>query len=275
MKQFSKEVLNIHHPDGSPNVFLFSTPRSGSTWLMELISTQPGFKYCAEPLNLRNPKVRKHPGISDWSDVLGADAIPALQEYFEGFCNGRLRFRNPNPFKTYFRPITHRIVFKEIHAGSALINWFRDNFNSRVVFLLRHPLANSISNEQLPTLNAFLESDYQEHFSIEQLRYSRRIVESGTRLELGVLAWCLQNAVPLRDATDDWAVVTYEQLVLDPSPIVGFLAERLQLPRPDRMMKRLTVPSGVKGKSDKETQDVLEKRGASRAHGWSKSGARK
>ena len=256
-KQVLKQVPNIHRPDGRPNVFLFSTPRSGSTWLMELIWSQPGFKYCAEPLNLRNPGVRQHLGVGEWRQLYSNDAIPLLHDYFQAFCEGRLRFKNPNPFKGYFRPVTHRIVFKEIHAGGAIINWFRDNFNARVVVLLRHPLAVSLSREELPTLTTFIDSDYQHHFSAEQLEYSQRIVNSGTRLERGVLAWCLQNAVPLRDATDDWAIISYEQMVLAPLPLVGYLADKLQLPLPDRMMNRLTVPSGVKAKSDKPTQDLL------------------
>lgn len=36
------ENNNIHKLDGRPNVLLFSTPRNGSTWLMELILTPAG-----------------------------------------------------------------------------------------------------------------------------------------------------------------------------------------------------------------------------------------
>ena len=66
IKDIVKPMSNVHRPDGRPNVFLFSTPRSGSTWLMELIWTQPGFKYVNQPLSLLNPRVRRHLGISDW-----------------------------------------------------------------------------------------------------------------------------------------------------------------------------------------------------------------
>jgi len=258
IKRTVKAASNLHRPDGRPNVFLYSTPRSGSTWLMELIWSQPGFKTCNQPLYLENPVVRKHLGIDDWSDLYSLDATPKLQSYLSRLCDGRLGFTNPNPFRGYYRPITHRIVFKEIHASGDRINWVRDTFNARVVYLIRHPIAVTISTERWPTLPALLRSDYRRHFSPEQLAHAEHICAHGTELERGVLAWCLHNAVPLRVATDDWAVVAYEQLVLDPLPVIRELADKLDLPNPERMMDRLGVPSvNVRVKSTEETRRLL------------------
>src|SRR5690606_24342168 len=46
-------ISNVHRPNGLPNVCIVSAPRSGSTWLLELVLSQPGFKPCNEPFNLR------------------------------------------------------------------------------------------------------------------------------------------------------------------------------------------------------------------------------
>jgi len=233
---------------------------------MELIWSQPGFKHCNEPLNIRNAYVQKYLGISDWQDLYSLQAVPKLKNYFQAFCDGRLHFKNPNPFSKYYRPITHRIVFKVIHGGWDRINWFRDTFNGRIVYLIRHPIAVSVSRKELPSLHALVHSDYQRHFSDEQLEYAERLLASGSRLEQAVLSWCLQNIVPLRQATDDWAVVSYEQLVLDPYPVIAYLADKLELPKPQRMFDRLIAPSGVKAKSDQETRQLLEKRDANKRH---------
>jgi len=258
VKRVAKSASNVHRPDGRPNVFLYSTPRSGSTWLMELIWSQPGFKTCNQALYLENPVVRKHLGISDWNELYSVDATEKLQSYLQQLCDGRLGFTNPNPFRAYYRPITHRIVFKEIHASGDRINWVRDTFNARVVYLIRHPIAVTISTERWPTLPAYLTSDYRRHFSEEQLARAERIVTEGTDLERGVLSWCLQNAVPLREATEDWAIVSYEQLVLDPDPVIRELTDKLALPDPERMRRRLDVPSvNVKFKSTEETRRLL------------------
>ena len=181
VKRIVKSVSNVHRPDGRPNVFLFSTPRSGSTWLMELIWTQPGFKYCNQALYLDNPVVRKHLGISEWDELYSVDATEKLRSYLQRLCDGRLGFTNPNPVRRYYRPITHRIVFKEIHASADRINWVRDTFNARVVYLIRHPIAVAISSERWPTLPSFLTSDYRHHFSEEQLERAQRIAHERDR----------------------------------------------------------------------------------------------
>jgi hypothetical protein len=262
-----KAVSNVHRPDGRPNVFVFSHPRSGSTWLMELIWSQPGFKHCNEPLNVDNPYVGRYSKIDDWGFLYSRDSLPVIHEYFTGFCDGRLRFKNPNPVSRYYRPVTRRIVFKEIHGGLDRINWFAKSFNGRLVYLVRHPIAVSVSKRTVRHLRDLLASDYARHFASEQLNYARDIAESGTKLEQDVVLWCLHNAVPLKQATPEWSLVSYEQLVLDPDPVIEYLAARLDLPRPDRMRMRLLTPSGVRRKSNLETQAFL-RRGEARERGW-------
>ncbi|MBZ0168812.1 Sulfotransferase domain protein [Candidatus Methylomirabilis lanthanidiphila] len=263
IKRAIASTTNIHLAGNRPNVFIFSTPRSGSTWLMELILTQPGFKPCNEPFNLWDPDVSQclaRLDITDWADLHTLHGHHAMHTYIQGFCDGRLRFKNPFFYRNYFRLMTHRIVFKILHAGEERINWFRDTFNGRIVFLLRHPIAVSVSRKFYPRLDAFLNTEYSEHFSERQLREARKIIDSGTRLEQGVLDWCLQNAVPLRDATPDWIIISYEQLIIDPRPVLKVLASRLELPIPERMVQRLTIPSASTHKCDEKTKQVLKNR---------------
>jgi len=265
LKHAVKTMSNVHRPDGRSNVFLFSTPRSGSTWLMELIWTQPAFKYCNQPLSLFNPLVRKHLGTDRWEALYEGEFTPTLERYFKEISEGRIRFANPNPLRGHYRFVTHRIVIKEIHGCADRIDWVRDTFNARVAYLIRHPIAVAISSERFPLIGAFLGTAYRDHFSHEQLVVADRLAKSDTPLELGVLSWCLQNSVPLREASDDWALVTYEQLVVDPAPVIHDLAAKLELPAPGRMMDALTVPSvNVKIKSSEETQHLLYETAADR-----------
>lgn len=263
--QFARPLLNVHHPGSLPNVFVFSLPRSGSTWLMELIWSQPGFKYCNEPTDLRNPYVRKHLGITEWQHLYDEGANEPLRRYFDGFCRGRLGFLNPRPFSRYYRPYTNRIVFKVIHGCEDRLNWFRDTFNGRAVFLVRHPIAVSLSRQGYPTLPALMSGSYRRHFTSEQLQYAEEIYHSGTKLERGVLSWCMQTAVPLRAATDDWVITSYEQLILNPEPIIHQLGEKLDLPRSQRMLDQLATPSQSSRKSDGSTRQLLDADQSNRA----------
>jgi len=224
---------------------------------MELIWSQPGFKYCNEPTDLRNPYVRKHLGISEWQQLYSETSTDHLQRYFDGFCNGRIGFMNPKPLHRFYRPFTNRIVFKVIHGCEDRLNWFRDTFNGRIVYLVRHPIAVSLSREGYPTLPALMSNPYRQQFTTDQIRYAERICHSGTKLERGVLSWCLQTAVPLRHATDDWVIASYEQLTLEPEPILQQLSVKLELPRPQHMLNQLTTPSLSSRKSDGSTRRLL------------------
>ena len=263
LKTVVKILANRHRPEKAPDVFLFSTPRSGSTWLMELIWSQPRFKPCNEPFNLRNPAVRRHLGLTLWEALYDEAHLPEIACYVRGFRSGKLRFLNINPIHRYYRPITSRLVFKIIHAGEGLVPWFEKTFNGRIVFLIRHPIAVSLSRELTPRLDALLNSEYRHHFKDAQIVEANRIVRHGSPLERKILSWCLQNVVPLRYLADKGAIVTYEQLVLDPEPVLRKLAHSLDLPQPQRMLDALTIPSLVKGKSDLETQKLLAQRGRS------------
>lgn len=233
---------------------------------MELIWTQPGFTYCSEPLDIRNERVAKHLGIRTWQELYSPAALARIERYFRAICNGELRVNEPHPFLGYYRPITRRIVFKELHAGHDRIDWFNNTFNGRAVYLVRHPIAVSLSREVSATVDELLGVNYRQHFSAAELTFSREVMASGTKLERGVLAWCLQNAVPLRRASDDWAMVSYEQLILQPRVVIEYLAEKLDLPEPERMMRRLKVPSSTVRKSDIATRSVLEE--GTRERSW-------
>jgi hypothetical protein len=255
-KRWVSRVSNVHRPNGSPDVFIFAAPRGGSTWLMELIITQPGFKPCNEPFNLRDPRVRAElaaRGVHDWPDLYNREKEPALHDYIGEIQSGANGALNPQLHRNRFRVRTSRICFKILHAGEDRIQSFQARFGGRVLVLLRHPIAVSLSRRVLPRLETFLSSDYRRHFRASELALARRIADEGNDLERGVLDWCLQTAVPLRAPDPSWLIVTYEQMVLEPTFLVPMLCKRLALPDPDRMMRTLSVPSASTYPTDEET----------------------
>lgn len=267
-----KMCSTIHIPDGSPNVFLFSMPRSGSTWLMEMIYTQPGFKWCREPFNLRESVVQDRLGINDWTELYMLRSEDKITRYIDAICTGRLRdyrFKYPRPFSKQHRFITRHTVFKILHFGEDRINWFRDTFNGQIVYLIRHPIPVTLSRQVLPRLQARLDSDFRRHFTAAQLAFAKQVIESGSKFEQGILDWCLQNMVPMRDKTDDWTLVSYEQLVLDVDPVIQLLCDRLDLPDPKLMREQWATPSGsVKRQSDNATQNVLNQERTDESKHW-------
>ena len=260
-----KAFSNRHRPGPRPNVFLVTTPRSGSTWLMELIWSQPGFKCCDEPLNLRRLSVRRATGIVSWHEMESDVGAARIEHYFRAICDGRLHSADALPLRSkYHRFRTDRIVFKLLHGGERMLPSLASQCNARVVVLLRHPIAVSLSREEFPRLEAFRGSAVAARFNAGQLELADQVMARGSILEKGVLAWCFQNAMVLQGLQPDWTVVSYEQLVLDPQPVVSHLVERLELTDEALILSHLTEAAGNKGKSDQKTQQLLADQGSDR-----------
>lgn len=253
-----KALGNRHRPGPRPNVFVLTTPRSGSTWLMELIWSQPGFKCCDEPLNLRHPAVRRATGIASWDEILSETGAAKIERYFRDICSGKVHSADALPWRSkYYRYRTDRIVFKLLHGAEGTLPELASQCNAKVVILLRHPIAVSLSRQALPRLASFMTGEASANFSAEQIERAERVIACGSELEKGVLAWCFQNALALQRVQPEWTVVTYEQLVLDPEPVVTRLVERLELTDQALILSRLTQAAGNQGKSDAQTRNLL------------------
>ncbi len=86
---------------------------------------------------------------------------------------------------------------------------------------------------------------------------AREIFGANDQFQKAVLDWCLQNAIPLRQARPEWIVLSYEQLVVEPEVVIPYLAKALNLRKPDLMTQRLLQASRSTGKSSAESQALL------------------
>ena len=240
---------------------------------MELIWSQPGFKTCNQALYLENPVVRKHLGISEWDEPT-ASMPPRSSAAISSTRTGP-RLHEPEP-----RPA----VLPPDHTPDRLQGDPRtrrsDQLGARHVQRPR-PVPRPASDRRdhleraLAHAALFLTSDF---VVISARSSSRRPGAScrGTDLDRGVLSWCLQNAVALQEAAPDWAVVSYEQLVVDPDPVIRELTDKLALSDPERMRRRLGVPSvNVQFKSTEETRRLLNEGVPTRAPTSWRSGGRR
>ncbi len=254
-----RHLASRHRPGSRPNIFLVSTPRSGSTWLLELMLEEPGTRPCNEPLDLRNRHVRKALGIDDWAELGAERSAPGVLAYLRSFSDGTLAtsFKTPRPFGPYYKYQTDRTVFKLLHGGEDLIGALQSELNGVCVLLLRHPIPVSISRRILPRLDALLASDQARHFSADQLAFAEQVIARGEKHELAMLDWCLQNSIALEHAGDRALIVTYEQLVIDPGTVLRAVVDHCGLGCYETMIDSVTKPSETTSKSSQETADFL------------------
>lgn len=78
LSDISLTLFHLHQYTGNQPVFIISSPRSGSTWLMELLLTQPGMYSANEPFNLRNAYHRKMLGINTWEELYNKPRMKKL-----------------------------------------------------------------------------------------------------------------------------------------------------------------------------------------------------
>jgi hypothetical protein len=260
LKYLLRSVTNLHRQADLKNIFLLSSPRSGSTWLLELLSSQPRMKYYDEPLNPRRPDVARAGVITSWEQLLPDAENPELIiRYLNRLQRGRPRFMSPPPFRRNYRYLTSRIVFK-IHELGHLAPEIEEQCNGQIVYLLRHPVATSISRQVYPRLELFVQSkSYRDRFlSDEQIREIETICRHGSKLQRGLVEWCYENLLPLKTRADrDWLYITYEELVLNPARCCKLFLERLGLRDLGGLLRGVGEPSSNIAMSSADTQSIM------------------
>jgi hypothetical protein len=231
---------------------------------MELIWSQPGFKYCNEPLNLKGEWLQQQSGIGGFDDLYSVGVKDRLLKYFVEISNGQNHNFDPNPKRKYYRFFTNRIVYKVIHGGEKYINDIADACNGKVVYLLRHPIPVALSRKVLPRMEQLCSDFVLQNFSQDEKELAININRTGNEMERRILAWCLQNKFALVHRNKDWVVITYEQLTVDPFPVINKLVEKLQLPDPEKIFRQLNIPSAVSVQSQSDFHDLMRLKGNER-----------
>ena len=92
------KICNIHIQGDLPNIFVFSTARSGSTWLMEVISSEKGIKIIGEPLFLPKLAKGKSPIPTSWEFLLpNSERKSLLKSYFDNLIQNNTGIGNVSP----------------------------------------------------------------------------------------------------------------------------------------------------------------------------------
>ena len=233
-------------------IFLFTMRRSGSTLLLRMFYSQPGYDYINEPLNLWLPHPHffrlPHPPLGEFITLSPEDEA-RFAAFFDALLSGRLRLHNQwNPFHPYYSFVVHRLVVKFLNA-STFMDWFARRYDADIVYFTRHPLAVAESIVRLGwqrIADAYLDNPWfrEAYLDDSRERLARDVLAHGSPYQVFVLEWCLKNAHMLRVWQDVGAtLVTYEDLLTRPEEVITGLAARLHLPDPERMISDLRDPS--------------------------------
>jgi hypothetical protein len=263
-KYLKGAASNIHRQGSRPDIYIFATPRSGSTFLMELLAAQSGAKIHDEPLTVNYPESRKELGVDSWEALtVMPDREERYYHFFDRLRRNRVKELNRPFYRKHSRLFTDRNVFKMIHGGKDMLPWFAETFGAMIVVLIRHPIPTVLSHRKFPRLPYLLQQPaYRELFTDSEIAFAEDIIANGTKLEQGMVDWTLEMCAMFRNPSPGVTVISYEDLTVHPEESFAFLRERLQLNPIDDLASLIAQPSVSTGQSDDETRSFFAKAGS-------------
>jgi len=262
IQQIDKVILGNKKFNISDTILIVGTPRSGTTWLMEILGTMPGYTYIFEPLNpIRSPPQLFELGFQSRTylpfNIEWSEGENYLRNVFRGNLPGPPPL--PKPKLIMKRIMADKLIVKSINLNR-MLPWIAKRFQLKnIFFIIRHPCAvvasqlkthlcaykttSSTYTNSFPTLKNILDEASQ----IEQLdkEIIQRLKRIKTTEEILAAAWCLDNYIPLSYLLQKpWITVIYEKLVTDgEKEIARFFEEMGEQIIPRSAVRCLSVPS--------------------------------
>ena len=260
--------------DPSDALVIAGAPRSGTTWLLEVLEGLPGYKALNEPL-LRQGTRAKH-GFRARSYVAeGHGASLEKKAFLTDVLSGRVgpdmrwAFRGEGRRAALLAHARNRKVLVKFCRINRMLPWFGTHFLTRgLIFVVRHPCAVVSSMVRFGWEHVFewrdkpwsplqiddLPGDVQDVFAplVERVR---------DRLDALAVIWCLDHYVPLVYSREHpWLLVPYERLVLNGAGELGRIADGVGFDLDERIEGRIDLPSSsVKGRVEESAVDQILK----------------
>jgi len=222
----NRELFRERNHDLERAAVVLGSGRGGTTWLAEVMAREHGSRVLFEPFHPRIAAVNS--GLSLFLDADAHDS--ETRRRVARVLSGRTRHRQIDHIQSPRFPASR--VVKDIHATN-LAPWMERTFPQvPIVYVLRHPLATSVSRLRAGTfdgLGSYLDTDAGRRWAerspvAEWLPLYDRHAAADDPLVRLVAEWCIENAYPLsRMADSSIAFAHYERLVLDPAAEIGRL----------------------------------------------------
>lgn len=242
LKAWRGRICFDYNGDYTKTVLVVGSGRSGTTWLGEIINARNEFRDIFEPFHPFNVKLCR--GLPMLPYLRPSDDNSWYLKLAETILTGRMHSNWSDQYNRRFA--CERRLVKDIRLN-LLLGWMRIHFPAMpIVYVLRHPCAVALSRLQLGSdgaklINRFLSrpqlvDDYLKPFLPV-------MAEPMSAFEYHVLAWCVENYVPLSQLhKGDALVVFYENLCTRPELETSRLAHFLDL-NAEAMARRIGTPS--------------------------------
>lgn len=236
---------------GAPGaaLFLAGSPRSGTTWVAEMVATAGNVRLLFEPFH--PDEVPLAAGFGRWRYLRPSDQAPELLDVARRITTGAIRSSWTDRFNRAIFP--RQRLIKEVRAN-LLLGWLHAQFpNMPIAFVLRHPLAVAASQQGVGwDFSAETEALLSQTELLEDHldRFRETIAAARAPGEQAVAMWCAENYVSLHQfEASQVHLVCYEHLVMRPESEFPRLLAHFGLPFRPELLRRIQRPSGVTAKN--------------------------
>lgn len=226
-------------------LMIFSSPRGGSTWLAEVLSTIPSSALCIEPL---------YQGVKELSDIgfFWHQPIPVdatwneakliLKKLFNREIL-RLNMYDRNNIRSLANSDT--FIFKLCY-GNLLLEWLTNEFDINPILLVRHPCAVVASQLKHPGWGKTINYNIPDFRYNEVYKQYEDILKTITTVEENYAAtWCITMMYSLQSPANDkkWITVAYENLYENYEYEIERIFRRLGLKIPEDIYSKKHILS--------------------------------
>jgi hypothetical protein len=228
-------------------LLVLGSPRSGTTWLMNVVSRIPGTCPIFEPWNGRHDPVVARLLDEEFPRIDPREERPALETFLRLVLSGRHLTRWSSAYASPAALLrADRFVVKFVRAMRAA-GWLSARFpRNRAVVLLRHPCA--VVRSMISSGGRW--NEWGPEQIVEPIRRTLGpevepiLAGLRTREELLAAFWSADAIAAVRETSPAGAfVLTYEELVREPEPTLARLFGHLREPVPERALEEAARPS--------------------------------
>jgi hypothetical protein len=226
------------------------SPRSGTTWLGQVLSEIPGSSLLFEPIQLNQVPEAEQSGFS-WRTYVSQNADwPEGRRYLERVTQGKILNHWTTREMSVRRALTTRFLILKFVRANRMLSWLCNQLPiSRAALIIRHPCAVVASQLREGSWDNPSKPEAPE-FLVEYPAFQEILAGLCTREEYLAANWAIDNFVPLAaPQPNPWQLLTYEKLVSDFDGELTRLFDAWDMQIPSGIASRFSEPSSVTHRS--------------------------
>jgi hypothetical protein len=258
-------------------ILITGAHRTGTTWVGKVLAQDPGIAYVSEPLHLHHSRgVLDHPVDAWYQYICDENDDPYYFAYLKTLqYNYQLwsAIKNITDFKSAGKIVvdqlsflSHKILDRRILLKDPFavfsVPWFIDRFRTKVLIMVRHPLALISSLQRLNWQFDFdflldqplLMRDFLEPFRDEMMHTNQN---KDNILLQGILLWRMIYTVVHRYSLEipEISIIRHEDLSLEPVKIFSHICDSLDVGQTEAIKKAAHLSSRTSNPAEVSQND--------------------